>query len=84
MSSSKPESIIRWTARIRTMASLLFLSAFIFSDAEGSGKLYAGPRFALIAAPGFLFVLASLFTRPRPATTDSHASARVQDGHFLV
>jgi hypothetical protein len=136
MSSNNLESIIRWTARIWAVASLLFLSAFIFGDAERSGiwptitewiglaffptgivvglliafwkefqggtiavfslmgfyiwhfavsgKLDAGPWFALIAAPGFLFVLASLFSRPTPASTVSYASGRVQDGQFLV
>jgi hypothetical protein len=128
--------MIRWTARIWTLACLLFLCAFIFGDAERSGrwptstewiglavfptgivvglliafrkefqggaiavlslvgfyiwhfavsgKLDAGPWFALIAAPGFLFVLANLLSKSRPATTDSHASGRVQDGRLIV
>jgi hypothetical protein len=115
MSSNKPEMIIRWTARIWAVASLLFLSAFIFGDGERSGnwptipqwiglaffptgiivglliafqkellgggitvlsligfyvwhfvvagQLAAGPWFALLAAPGFLFVLAGLLVR---------------------
>lgn len=118
MSSNKPESVIRWTARIWAVASLLFLSAFIFGDAERSGNwptitqwiglaffptgiilglliafrkelpgggitllsltgfyvwhfvvagdLAAGPWFALLAAPGFLFVLAGLLSRIHP------------------
>jgi hypothetical protein len=117
-SSSKLESVIRWTARIWTAASLLFLSAFIFGGAEGSenwptmtqwvalaffptgivagllialrkevlgggiavfsllgfyawhfavsGHLAAGPWFALIAAPGLLFLIAGLLANSRP------------------
>jgi hypothetical protein len=37
-SSSTLESIIRWTARSWALASLLFLSAFIFGGAERSGN----------------------------------------------
>jgi hypothetical protein len=37
-SSAKLENVIRWTARIGTAASLLFLSAFIFGDAERGGN----------------------------------------------
>lgn len=135
MSSNKPQRVVRWTARIWAVASLLFLSAFIFGDAEKSGNwptisqwiglaffptgiivglmiafwkelpgggitvvsllgfyvwhfvvsgnLAAGPWFALIAGPGFLFVLAGLLTRGRPATTDSHGSRPVH-GQFLA
>jgi hypothetical protein len=121
ISSNKLEGAIRWTARVWTAASLLFLSAFIFGGAEqlgnwptmtqwvalaffptgivagllialwkealgggitiGSllgfyawriavtGHLAAGPWFALIAAPGLLFLIAGLLTNSRPALT---------------
>ena len=110
--ANKLEKIIRWTARGWGVASLLFLSAFIFGDAERSGNgptisqwigisffptgiiaglliawwkelaggvivvasligfyiwhvvvsghLAAGPWFVLVAAPGFLFLIAGL------------------------
>jgi hypothetical protein len=118
MSLDNSKCIIRWTARIWIVASLLFLSAFIFGDAERpgisptamewvglaffpigiimglvfalwkevlggvitvlsligfyiwhfvvSGHLAAGPWFALVAAPGFLFLVAGLLTRMTP------------------
>jgi hypothetical protein len=119
ISPSQLESLVRWTARGWAAASLLFLSAFIFGDAErsgnwptiaqwiglaffpigiivgmlvafwkelpgggitvgsligfyawhfvASGKLAAGPWFALVAAPGFLFLLAGLLRNSRAA-----------------
>src|SRR5262245_12997766 len=117
ISSTQSASVIRWTARIWTAASLLFLSAFIFGDVEPwnwptitqwiglaffptgvviglltafrkevlggviavvsligiyawcfavSGHLTGGPWFALIAAPGLLFLIAGLLTNDRP------------------
>jgi len=118
ISSTESASVIRWTARIWTAASLLFLSAFIFGGAERSGnwptitqwiglaffptgvvigmltalrkevlggviavvsligiyawcfavsgRLAGGPWFALIAAPGLLFLIAGLLTNDRP------------------
>lgn len=119
MSSNKPERALRWTARIWAVASLLFLSAFIFGGGEHSGNwptltqwigvaffpigiiiglviafwndltgggltllsligfyawhfvtsgnLAVGPWFALISAPGLLFLLAGLIARRRTA-----------------
>lgn len=114
MSPIKLESAVRWTARVWSVASLLFLSAFIFGGRENgkwptvaewiglacfpggvivglliawwkewlgggvtvlslagfyawlfatSGRLWAGPWFLLIAAPGFLFLCASLLAQ---------------------
>ena len=116
ISSTQSANVFRWTARIWTAASLLFLSAFIFGDAEPgnwptitqwiglaffptgvviglltafrkevlggiiavvsligiyawcfavSGRLAVGPWFALIAAPGLLFLIAGLLTDHR-------------------
>jgi len=48
ISSSKLESVIRWTARIWTAASLLVLSAFIFGDAE-SGNWPTLPQWVGLA-----------------------------------
>lgn len=115
MSASTLESVARWTARIWSIASLLFVSAFIVGGEEGgkwptamewaglaffpggviaglliawrkealgggitilslagfyiwhfldAGRFAAGPWFLLVAAPGFLFVLASLLSPP--------------------
>jgi hypothetical protein len=117
ISSAQSASVIRWTARIWTAASLLFLSAFIFGGAERTGNwptitqwvglaffptgtvlgllmalrkevlgggiavasligIYtwrfvvaghlAGPWFALIAAPGLLFLISGLLTNSSP------------------
>ncbi len=114
MSATMLRTVVRWTARIWTVASLSLLSAFIFGDGERgiwptpmewlgiamfpggvvagmliawwketlggaitiaslagfyawhflrAGQFSAGPWFIILAAPGFLFLMASLLER---------------------
>jgi hypothetical protein len=45
-----------------TIASLIGFYLWLFLE---RGRFPGGPYFALVAAPGFLFVLSSLLSRPR-------------------
>jgi hypothetical protein len=61
--------IALWKERLGGGIAVGSLVGFYAWHFAVTGYLAAGPWFALIAAPGLLFLIAGLFTNSRPAET---------------